>query len=503
MNADGEVVGDTNGSDVDVARVVIVVEPPPRTRRWWRAALVGLLLVGGGVAATIVFTGESGPSAPAEWDPRVLGLVAFVEDERGLTFEHPVAVQFLDDADYEADVRAEFDGVADDDTETLEVGAGMFRALGLAEGDLDLLEATEEVSANGELGRYLLESDRIVIRGADLDVRTSATVVHELTHALQDQVFEIGRRLDDDEDGADEGLLRAVVEGDASSVEAAWIEDLDRADRAELARLEQAVVAGDSADPFAGIPESVVAFVLSNHTVGQDFVEILLAEGGTDAVNDALADPPEVDEQILDATAYLNDDAPEHVERVELTAGETSIEDLSGEFGALALYYVLAERIDPIAALEAVNGWGGDDFAAFERDGRTCVRVRVAGEGQTEAIALERVLLAWSEAMPAEADSTVERVATTVDLETCDPGADVEIVDGEGRSFDAIRVLRTRSGILLGALRDGIALDVARCLIWSAMPSLTAADLLADEWTEATNSAFATAIEGAAGTCRD
>ena len=170
----------------------------PRTRRWWRAALVGLLLVGGGVAATIVFTGESGPSAPAEWDPRVLGLVAFVEDERGLTFEHPVAVQFLDGADYEADVRAEFDGVADDDTETLEVGAGMFRALGLAEGDLDLLEATEEVSANGELGRYLLESDRIVIRGADLDVRTSATVVHELTHALQDQVFEIGRRLDDD-----------------------------------------------------------------------------------------------------------------------------------------------------------------------------------------------------------------------------------------------------------------------------------------------------------------
>ena len=220
-------------------------------------------------------------------------------------------------------------------------------------------------------------------------------------------------------------------------------------------------------------------------------------------MNDALADPPEVDEQILDATAYLNDDAPEHVERVELTAGETLIEDLSGEFGALALYYVLAERIDPIAALEAVNGWGGDDFAAFERDGRTCVRVRVAGEGQTEAIALERVLLAWSEAMPAEADSTVERVATTVDLETCDPGADVEIVDGEGRSFDAIRVLRTRSGILLGALRDGIALDVARCLIWSAMPSLTAADLLADEWTEATNSAFATAIEGAAGTCRD
>ena len=33
---------------------------------------------------------------PAAWDPRVVDLVSFVEKQRGLNFEHPVFVDFLD-----------------------------------------------------------------------------------------------------------------------------------------------------------------------------------------------------------------------------------------------------------------------------------------------------------------------------------------------------------------------------------------------------------------------
>src|SRR3546814_12649663 len=74
--------------------------PPPGSRpkrpRWVDAVVVmvgGTLLVG----ALAVVTGvtDSGPDHPDTWDPRVAQLVELVEDERALTFDHPVPVDFL------------------------------------------------------------------------------------------------------------------------------------------------------------------------------------------------------------------------------------------------------------------------------------------------------------------------------------------------------------------------------------------------------------------------
>jgi len=41
---------------------------------------------------------DSATKAPKQWDPRVREFVRFVERDRELKFEHPVAVAFLDDA---------------------------------------------------------------------------------------------------------------------------------------------------------------------------------------------------------------------------------------------------------------------------------------------------------------------------------------------------------------------------------------------------------------------
>ena len=57
-----------------------------RRRCSWSSALVAVV--------TDQFT-DDGPGHPDEWDPRVADLAAFVEDERGLDFDHPVYVDFL------------------------------------------------------------------------------------------------------------------------------------------------------------------------------------------------------------------------------------------------------------------------------------------------------------------------------------------------------------------------------------------------------------------------
>ena len=72
--------------------------PPTAGPRRWPAALgviaVGLLVIGAVAVVTDQFT-DDGPGHPDEWDPRVADLAAFVEDERGLDFDHPVYVDFL------------------------------------------------------------------------------------------------------------------------------------------------------------------------------------------------------------------------------------------------------------------------------------------------------------------------------------------------------------------------------------------------------------------------
>jgi hypothetical protein len=53
--------------------------------------------VTGGV---VLVTRDDGPDHPSAWDPTVTELVSFVEDEKGASFEHPVSVVVLDEAQF-------------------------------------------------------------------------------------------------------------------------------------------------------------------------------------------------------------------------------------------------------------------------------------------------------------------------------------------------------------------------------------------------------------------
>ena len=455
--------------------------PPDGPRRWWAVVgvvvLVVLLLAGGAVLATRGDGGsdeaeqdeesedepESEPEIthPDEWDARVLELVEFVEAERDLTFEHPVAIEFLDEEAWRAQADIDEEEILDEDAQLLEHGEGMFRAVGLAEGDLDLLSDTEELGASGTVGHYDFNDQKVRIRGTEVTPKIAATLAHELTHVLQDQHFDIGDRIEalSDED-TDEESLRVLVEGDADRIEDLWVDSLSDEEREALdaERSEETTTATEALEE---LPESLVTFFASDYILGAGFMDVLEAADGVDAIDDAFESPPGPDEHVLDPIAYLEGDEASDVEAPEVD-GE-AIEDLEGEFGAVTWFLMLAERTDPVAALAAVDGWGGDHYVAYDDGERTCVSVRFVGEDEDATATMADALDTWAAEMPAEANVSVTADDDAVEVVTCDPGPSATLLEDGGRSQDTITLLAIRSELASQVLEAGATEEQARC----------------------------------------
>jgi hypothetical protein len=151
----------------------------------------GLVLQIGVLALVVKARGDDYPSS---WDPRVADLVGFVERARGHDFRHPVPVSFLTDEEYGARTRTDSATLTDEDRESIAQDEAIFRALGLIDADVDLLEAQNDLTDAGTLAFYDPAEEEIVVRGNELTPDLRVTLVHELTHTLQDQTFPIEGR---------------------------------------------------------------------------------------------------------------------------------------------------------------------------------------------------------------------------------------------------------------------------------------------------------------------
>jgi hypothetical protein len=488
MGEEGSGGPDPHGARPD-AGFPLLPPPPPalgdvapgRPRRGWLPVLglVLLLVVVAAGAFVVLRDSEDGPRAegepaaeepldqdrevehPEQWDERVAELVAFVEEHRFLSFEHPVAVELLDEVAWQEQAKIDDEELLDEDAELLEHGAGLFRAVGLAEGDLDLLESTEELGASGTVGLYSFEDEVIRVRGTALTPKIEATLVHELTHVLQDQHYDIGDRLEAvAEEDTDEESLRVLVEGDADRIEELWVDALPHAEREALdaERAEESTTAGDA---LSDLPASLVTFFASPYILGPGFMDILEGAKGPQGITAAFRDPPGPEEHVSDPLSYLDRDEESDVRAPEVE-GEP-IEDLEGDFGAVSWYLMLAERIDPVTALAAVDGWGGDELVAYRDGARTCAAIRFVGEDRTATSTMAAAITTWADAMPDAADVSVDAGAEVIDVTTCDPGVEAELLEGEGRSQETIGLLAVRSELVSQILEAGADTDQARC----------------------------------------
>lgn len=459
---------------------------PPRPRRRWGLVPVVVAVVAGGVLLGSVVAAlladddgvalEDRKGNSGGWDDRVVDLVEFVEDERGLEFRHPVQIDFLPEEEFRDELRADGD-LDEEEVEEIEEFQDllpMFRALGLLEGELDIFETVLDYQEEAVAAFYDPEEERVVVPTTEPTVADEVVLVHELTHALQDQHFDLealGPDPDEEDDAGGWGVS-SLVEGDANRIMAVYAATLPPSDLEDAYGSEGGLAPGSDGE-VDDFPSYLVASLGVPYTLGQAMVQTIALEGGNEAVDAAFADPPSIGNHLLDARTYLDgrDAVAVAVPDVPAEAAEP-LDD--GDLDALDVYFILAQRIDFTDALDAADGSGGSTYAAYERadseqeDARACVRLALTGVDDEDTERLRDAFDRWAEEAPEATDVAVDDEGDLVEVEACDPGAEAELADD--RLDEALGVASMRSGTAwelveyMGFDLDG-AWDAAECIV--------------------------------------
>jgi hypothetical protein len=305
---------------------------------------------------------------------------SFVEEHRGLKFTSDVPITFLSDKDFKARIV----GKQKSDTHALDVATKEFRALGLIQPGLDLGQAFGDLLSNGIVGLYDYEKKELIVRGVDLTPAVRVTLVHELTHALQDQHFKLSRM---NAFHADEGSLafRTVVEGDAVRIQKQYVLAMSKADQDAYNTASSAPVQGvDNA------PQSLLLLFGFPYIAGPTFTTAVLTAHGQTALDYAFVVPPTTSAQLIHVNKYLNNDVPR---AVSAPASDAKAFD-SGEFGEIGLRVILWQALTDKKITQAdfdqsTAGWAGDRYVAWDAASSTaCVRANFAMDtyGETAAV---------------------------------------------------------------------------------------------------------------------
>jgi hypothetical protein len=349
------------------------------------------------------------PDAPteAELNEAVAEAKAFVEEERGLTFKSEVPVELLADEAFVDRLMEDFD--AETEAEMAEA-AVIYEALGIIEPGTDLFTAMKEALGGGVIGFYDPEVGNLVVRGAALTPMTRVTLVHELTHALDDQHFELDRPQYDDAGTGDhdgDGLpdeitfgFSAVVEGNASYVEDAYVETFTDEEQEQYDE-EQMAMSGEIPD----VPEFLLQEVSLPYLLGPDLIGALYDDGGQERVDAAFAEPPSTSEGVFHPDKFLDGETAVEVPKPEADPG-TEVIWSDESFGEVATMMLLLLELDADTATEASEGWGGDRLVTWRDGDRSCVRANVVGDTPEDTEQLHGAWTEWSES--AAVDATVD-----------------------------------------------------------------------------------------------
>jgi hypothetical protein len=385
---------------------------------------------------------------------------------RGLLFRHPVPVHYLPAAAFERALTADAGDPTDRRARAIRTGA-LLRAMGLLGPNIDLGRDTTAMQTADTLAFYDNKSKQIYVRGTGpLTVDQRVTLAHELTHALQDQLFglqKLRNRAEKSNAGSVDALT-ALVEGDATRVQALYLAGLSPADRRDYA--VRSLAASRAAARTNGIPAVVATYFEAPYIFGTPVTGVLAAEGGNNSVDAALDGPPPSTRIYLDPAAVTS--TPPIPAIPELFAGETKLPKLAdGEdhFDNFTFYLMLAAKLDLPTALRAADAFGTGSQIAYTRGRLTCFRAAIDGVTRSSSDYLAQVLGRWAATMPG---ARVSFTAAGVLLQSCDPGADA-VTPSDARILQAVRLAAGRDDLVAALTRQplptGLAVCAARVLV--------------------------------------
>ena len=373
---------------------------PPRKKRRLIALLSGCL---GCVALQAgELTDELARQLVGEVTPRV-------EQLRGLSFQTPVPVELIDDAGARRHVLDRLDRL--EMRERLERTGEAYQLLGLLPENAEIIEiyldALREQAGgfyNPATGSYYLLDD--------MPMELASTITaHELTHALEDQHFDLDGRLREVIEDDDRLFARAAVhEGSATLVMTAFTVEEVVSGEADLEELQaQAEAEAERTEALTRMPQVLLRQLLGPYVLGVAFLNrgaapVSLTVPVAD-IDRAYRDGPSSSEQILHPEKFWDpeqrdDPVTVHLDGAGAVLGASWTLEAEGVLGEISLALLVGAEtpVDPLQLIlggvgawihDGAAGWDGDRWQLWSRGEQRAVLL--ASEWDSEQDAAEFV----------------------------------------------------------------------------------------------------------------
>ncbi len=333
--------------------------------------------------------GSKKPVRPGTTPDAIAQVEHEVEAVRGFTYDHPVAVDPITQAQMDAKLTRSFDDTYPADLYDRRTLA--WRTIGVIGPQQDLRRALLAFQTGQVIGFYDPENGQLVYIGdTSLDLNERFVLAHELTHAIDDQHFDLTRidplaaHCQDERFQAALGAVEGSAQYFATQV---------------ITRFPGGDLGGGEQPSLAGIPPFLVAMELWPYTAGQAFMTAMDQRGGTAQIDQALQHLPVSTEQVIHPERYPSDvPTPLDVSdrSAELGKGWHDLDVM--QVGEEFLRAMLALRLDDATASDAAAGWDGGLYRAWSDGTHTAVVLATAWESPEDAQAFAGAAQDWLDA---------------------------------------------------------------------------------------------------------
>ncbi len=264
----------------------------------------------------------------------------------------------------------------------MELEGYVFGLIGMIPEGFDYEKKLVDLYVNQIGGYYDPEKNHFIMAAWMPAILQMSIAVHELTHGLQDQHFNLEKFMDPKIENSDLLSARsALVEGDANYIMLDYSRELVgqtplKSENNVDSFMMQNIVGLKLMASSLGVPESLQMSLIFPYTSGLRFAHSLMKSGDLKALDQAYAHPPRSTKEILHPQEYLKGTAK--LVEISVTDLETEMlpvpkdrqlvyQDTIGEFGISALLGMYVK--DRTESTRAANGWMGDRVALFENNG--------------------------------------------------------------------------------------------------------------------------------------
>ncbi|KPL02778.1 MAG: hypothetical protein AMK75_02270 [Planctomycetes bacterium SM23_65] len=349
---------------------------PYRVRKW----SVGVLTVFGIIAAAAVGTVCADET---EDQHNAQGMVDEVCRDvarlRGLDFKRPVPLKMSSREELEKFILGELDKQWTKDQ--LAADERTFKVLGLLPEEYDLRRELVALYREQVAGLYRPDTDDMILVKIDwLQSMTKILLAHELTHALQDQHFDLDRLIEESTHSYDRDFtILSVVEGGATIIMQEYMME-GHVDRWELLKTGLKGLFTTGSVKLFSAPPMIRHMLLSPYFYGTGFVNHFRRDGWQ-RINRIYGDFPLSAEQIMHPQKYYpRRDFPQRIDfdlpwqqtlsllrtkGTDTTLGEIGVLALVESWGQLLTDDGLRQSAERVAA-----GWDGDRLMSWRGPNR-------------------------------------------------------------------------------------------------------------------------------------